>query len=186
LVAVPTHFFKVVVVVEKKLTGKQQFTKDNNTNAQVLESSSETSELILKKFGAFVLPHSDHVGKNDKGIRLVDYLVRLTDLEAVTGLEFFPALFGTYTNIEMNETSHANSIPLGKEIADALTDDIRLSSSSKSLKGGSFLVQLSNNNNEEYSKGRRRKIKEMLHKNTPLPIQHLCKNNEGCFKILRV
>ena len=186
LVAVPTHFFKVVVVVEKKLTGKQQFTKDNNTNAQVLESSSETSELILKKFGAFVLPHSDHVGKNDKGIRLVDYLVRLTDLEAVTGLEFFPALFGTYANIEMNETSHTNSIPLGKEIADALTDDIRLSSSSKSLKGGSFLVQLSNNNNEEYSKGRRRKIREILHKNTPLPIQHLCKNNEGCFKILRV
>ena len=143
--------------------------------------------MILKKFGAFVLPHSDHVGKNDKGIRLVDYLVRLTDLEAVTGLEFFPALFGTYTNIEKNETSHTNNdrIPLGKEIADALTDDIRLGPSSKSLKGGSSLVQLSSNNKEEYSKGRRRKIKEILHKNTPFPMHHLCKNNEGCFKILR-
>jgi len=59
LVSVPTHFFKVVVVV---------------------------GDTKIKKFSCFVVPNSDKDIKQD----LTSYLVRWTDIEAVSGLELFP------------------------------------------------------------------------------------------------
>ena len=61
LVAVPTHLFKVVVVVK--------------------------DEQILK-FACFVMANKEP----EPNRSLQDYLVRWTDLEAVTGLQFFPHL----------------------------------------------------------------------------------------------
>ena len=158
LVAVPTHFFKVILVVDEK-------------------SQS------LKKIGAFVLPSEFNFGSN-KSIRLVDCLVRLTDLEAVSGLEFFPSLLGTY---DMNSN---DSIPLQKEIADALTDDIRLhherrlEQKGESSKKSNSLVPIAKNSNE-LSKGRQKKIKQILRENDVM-FEHLCRNNNACYKILRV
>lgn len=158
LVAVPTHFFKVILVVDEK-------------------SQS------LKKIGAFVLPSEFNFGSN-KSIRLVDYLVRLTDLEAVSGLEFFPSLLGTY------DMYSNDSIPLQKEIVDALTDDIRLhherrlEQKGEPSKKSNSLVPIAKNSNE-LSKGRQKKIKQILRENDVM-FEHLCRNNNACYKILRV
>lgn len=62
LVAVPTHFFKVVAVVSK--------------SASIVE------------FACFVVPNTEP--NKSKGMH--DYVVPWTDLEAVTGLQFFPTL----------------------------------------------------------------------------------------------
>lgn len=61
LVAVPTHFFKVVVVVAK---------------GNIME------------FACFVVPNAEP--NKSKGMQ--DYVVPWTDLESVTGLQFFPTL----------------------------------------------------------------------------------------------
>lgn len=68
LVSVPTHFYKVVVAVDKK-------TKQ------------------LSRFACFVVPNT-YFGKKDGPRRrsLEDFLVPWTALEAVTGLHLFPAL----------------------------------------------------------------------------------------------
>ena len=63
LVAVPTHFFKVIVVVGK-----------NSTK--------------IVEFACFVVPNTEP--NKSKGMH--DYIVPWTDLEAVTGLQFFPTL----------------------------------------------------------------------------------------------
>lgn len=63
LVSVPTHFFKVVAVVCR------------NTKAIV-------------EFACFVVPNMDP--HKSKGMQ--DYVVSWTDLETVTGLQFFPSL----------------------------------------------------------------------------------------------
>lgn len=64
LVQVPTHFFKVI------------FTKS-------------TSNGGVDKFAAFVVPN-DSFEHGDKVNLQRDFLVRLTDLEAVSGILFFP------------------------------------------------------------------------------------------------
>lgn len=69
LVSVPTHFYKVVVCVDK---GTKQ----------------------LSKFACFVIPNEADVDKRHGSKRksLEDFLVPWSSLEAVTGLHFFPAL----------------------------------------------------------------------------------------------
>ena len=68
LVSVPTHFYKIVVAIDKK-------------SSQIM------------RFACFVIPNTEF-SKNEgsqKGC-LQDYLVPWSSLEAVTGLHFFPAL----------------------------------------------------------------------------------------------
>lgn len=65
LVSVPSHFFKVVVVVNENVTGSE-----------------------IAKFACFVVPN--HEPNKDK--KLEDYVVPWSDLETVTGLQFFPHL----------------------------------------------------------------------------------------------
>jgi hypothetical protein len=122
--------------------------------------------------------------------------VRLTDLEAVSGLEFFPALFGTNLNSIDNsiDANNNDAISLQKEIADALTDDVRLRGHTTDKRGNkerrgnespSSLVPLSGRDVEEYSKGRQKKIQQILKENSSIPFQHLCEKNELCYKILK-
>jgi DNA/RNA endonuclease G (NUC1) len=63
LVSVPTHFFKVVAV-----TKGQQITE----------------------FACFCVPNDESSAANNKTLQ--DWVVRWTDLEAVTGLQFFPSI----------------------------------------------------------------------------------------------
>ena len=161
LVSVPSHFFKVIVLVDKS-------------------KIDEVESYQLKKFAAFVLPNNEvTLGEKEQG-SLINYVVRLTDLEAVSGLEFFSNIMGSFTD------NSDDDLPLTKVIADALTDDLRLSAS-KSHKmiqsdgSSSALVPLSNC--DELSKGRQRKIRQILRDNSPIQYQHLCKNNSACSKI---
>jgi DNA/RNA endonuclease G (NUC1) len=197
LIAVPTHFYKVIVVVDVKTSNNEPGNNNNN---------KKTSAYSLLQFAAFVLPNSDMIGEKESGdgggsggngIRLVDYIVNLTDLEAVSGLEFFPLLFGTFTE---NDT---DDVTITKSIADALTDEIRESSEKKKMvdkqvrnssiytnNSTNSLVAWTNdpsvNNEGGLSKGRRKKIKQMLRDNSPIMFQHICRNNDDCYKFLRV
>ncbi|KAL7534210.1 hypothetical protein ACHAXR_005730 [Thalassiosira sp. AJA248-18] len=181
LVSVPTHFYKVVVVLEKNTKSYRQ---SSTAVGDASSSSSNKSEaVVLKKFAAFVLPNSESVEENND-IRLVNYIVRLTDLEAVTGLEFFPALFGVYVN-NSGINNGTSDLPLQKDIADALTDDVRFHSCSVEGRDTSSAV-ISLSSSGEWSKGRKRRVKKILRENTPIPFEHLCRKNDACFKLLRV
>ncbi|KAL3808357.1 hypothetical protein ACHAXA_003845 [Cyclostephanos tholiformis] len=212
LVAVPTHFFKVVVVVHDEVSGNDETSSSGTSSGgrNGVDSNVMTTKTSLRRFAAFVLPNSDLVGddNNDdatqRGIRLADHVVRLTDLEAATGMEFFPTLFGKYVD------DGTDAIPVRKEIADALTDEIiRLRGSKKrvvagrammgGVGGGSrsaidyhqddgALVPLSNidEGSSGGDTGRRRRMRRVLRDNSPIPFRHICWNNDGCFKFLRV
>ncbi|GAX10535.1 endonuclease G, mitochondrial [Fistulifera solaris] len=67
LVSVPTHLFKVVVVVDP---------------------NQPERAYSIREFACFVVPNEKLPEKSD----YQDFLVRWTDLEAVTGLTFFPGL----------------------------------------------------------------------------------------------
>ena len=87
-----------------------------------------------------------------------------TGLQAMNGIKFFPLLFRTYVDDGMDD------VPIRKEIADALTEEIiRLRGGRNRSKGGSrwviedrsnALVQLSKE--EGSSVGRRRKYSMLL------------------------
>jgi hypothetical protein len=118
-------------------------------------------------------------------LRLVDCVVRLTDLEAVVGLEFFPNLLGSYAN------GVDTGISLHKELADALTDDLRIhANKQKLLEDGKShdendtLPLLPGAFSEDacLSKRRQRKVKQVLRDNDPPLFQHLCKQNNACYK----
>lgn len=158
LVSVPSHFFKVIVVVDRP----------------------NTQSTRLKKFAAFVLPNDDLVEKEKDC--LLNYTVRITDLEAVSGLEFFPTLMGAFID------NPDDTLPLDKVIADALTDDLRYNASNartvkSSADNSTALAPLTNT--KELSKGRLRKIKQILRDNQ-FTYEHLCKGNAGCFKMFNV
>ncbi|KAL7430796.1 hypothetical protein ACHAXM_002364 [Skeletonema potamos] len=166
LIHVPTHFFKVIVVVSP--------TADNSG-----------SRFQLKKFAAFVIPHSESDEKSSR-LRLVDCIVRLSDLEAVVGLELFPNLLGSHADGSDDE------IPLYKELADALTDDVRVHAKNNQLllEDGSNTEHVGNGtlgilpqSGVGLGKRRQKKIKQLLRGNSPL-FQHLCKSNNDCFKYL--
>jgi hypothetical protein len=74
LVSVPTHFFKLVVVLG--------YNDDENT-------SDDTNTRILQ-YAAFCGPN--HGDKEMENAPWENYLVRWTDLEAVVGMQFFPRL----------------------------------------------------------------------------------------------
>merc|ERR1712194_62431 len=163
VVAVPTHFYKVVAVV--------------------LPQDARNSDVVLTKFAAFVLPNSNFTSTTS--IRLVDFTVRVTDLEAVTGLEFFPALLGASSDHSDAQSTGDN--PLRKDIADALTDEVRLQTSEngKSKESNANTLILAPNS-KEWSKGRHKRMKRLLKDNAPISFQHLCNKNEACLKLLKV
>lgn len=108
LIQVPTHFFKVIVTVAK-IDGKEQ----------------------IYKFAAFVLPNIQF--ENYHKINLKDYIVRIRDLESVSGISFFPNLWNSTTLAEIIGEYESKGKPdlinvkHSKEFADLLTDDIRSS-----------------------------------------------------------
>lgn len=156
LVHVPTHFFKVVVVVSATTATDSGF------------------PFKLKKFAAFVIPHSVSDEKSSR-LRLVDCVVRLSDLEAVSGVEFFPSLFGFHAG-------GSDDVPLNKELADALTDDVRDSAKSNYLLLESGAKRDGGTLDVELSKRRQKRVKQLL---GSLPLfQHLCNSRDRCLASL--
>ena len=150
VVSVPTHFFKVIIVVDK--SGK------------------------LEKVGSFVFGNSDTL--RNRKFRLIEHIVRLEDLEAVSGLEFFPKILGSYGE---------HGVPPEKELADALTNDLmaRIENSGKGGADGLLPnsgVQFIPNVDSARLKATRRIIRE----NSPLPFHHLCFMNDACFRFHKV
>jgi DNA/RNA endonuclease G (NUC1) len=111
LVSVPTHFFKVILVVDeddpttgKAIKGNTQMDGDKGVHVRV------------NKFAAFVMPNAEPQESTSKkgGQRksLDQYLVKLSDLETVSGLHFFPHLLHRSIDDHM-----------GARWADQLTED---------------------------------------------------------------
>ena len=166
LVSVPTHFFKVIVVI--------------NSNESDESSHSSQSCTQLRKFAAFVLPNNESIlGDEKEQDCLMNYVVRLTDLEAVSGIEFFTGVMGSFVD------NPDDTLPLNKVIADALTDDLRCSvyksrQTKQNDPHSTAVVPLSS---ATVSKGQQRKIRQILRDNSPVKYQHLCKGNAACFKL---
>ena len=66
IIAVPTHFYKVIVVVDVKSSKNDAGNSNTNTN--------NTMAYSLQQFAAFFLPNTDMIGEKDScgGMRLVD------------------------------------------------------------------------------------------------------------------
>ena len=161
LIHVPTHFFKVIAVV--------------SPNADTA-SDNIGSNYQLKKFAAFVIPQSYSEEEKGSRLRLIDCLVRFTDLEAVAGIEFFPNLLGSHRDDD--------NVPIYKELADALTDDVRAANKSKQGNAKVDSALLSQTDSTGPSKRRRKKINQLLQDVSPPTFQHLCEQNNACFKYL--
>lgn len=84
LIHVPTHFFKVIFTISSSgIEIGRRKNEDVRTNTMVKNVVEEVQD-----FAAFVVPNHSFEGVDS--VNLQDFIVRLTDLEAVTGITFFP------------------------------------------------------------------------------------------------
>jgi hypothetical protein len=91
LVSVPTHFFKLVVVVRQRLPPRC-LDSGNDNACECYSSESDASAVSpIVAYACFVVPNRN-VLEEHSDWSFEDGLVRWTDLEAATGLEFFPEL----------------------------------------------------------------------------------------------
>ena len=149
LVQVPTHFFKVVAVMD--------------------ENEKEGSKSIAK-VAAFVLPNDDFTDRLKK-VDLQSYLVRLSDLEAVSGMSFFPNYLGTAgTTKQIDELGEFDL----RSLADALTEDLWDRSSGKNAAIVPTTSGSLANTRPTVASTRRRKRIIKAGKKLGVPMEHLC------------
>jgi len=133
IIYVPTHFFKVIVVTNNKG--------------------------LVTKYAAFVLPNKEM--KKDEYQKLRNFIVRITDIESVSGISFSPLLqlFSKSFNKEY-------SVEEMKDVIDSLTDAILLDNKRRIAMGGNdnALILFSNSGMKKLN---RKKLKE-------LNVYHLC------------
>mmetsp|Transcript_4314 Transcript_4314/g.7543 ORF Transcript_4314/g.7543 Transcript_4314/m.7543 type:complete len:419 (-) Transcript_4314:4-1260(-) len=170
LVSVPTHFFKVVAVVGDD------------------EKSSDSSPPRLVKFAAFVLPNDEE--SYNKPAPLNQYLVRLTDLEAVSGISFFPALFGDETDTIDDDYAGNDANDSLRTTADILTESVwmKAGKTPKKTKNGDSntpcaLVPLGRPMTT-VSKRRRQQVLDALRSKSELPFEHICSDNKKCNEVI--
>ncbi len=90
LVHVPTHFFKLVFTMKKKV-GSNNISSTDHDNGQNVVNSNLSLESV-DQFAAFVIPNYESTDDNaDEEVKLSDFIVRIGDIEAVTGISFFPS-----------------------------------------------------------------------------------------------
>jgi DNA/RNA endonuclease G (NUC1) len=155
VVQVPTHFFKVIMM----------FPKFNNSRRE-----HDVDE--VDSFAAFVIPNDNFSGM--KSLNLQNCLVRITDLEATTGISFFP--FETEEKLQL---------------FDLVTEDIWMRNNIHDATGAglgdSLVVDTSN---PHFSKNRKAKIRKKLQeiekneKGKKLPL-HLCADG-SCSEVIRI
>ena len=147
LVQVPTHFFKVVAVVDEKETERSK---------------------SIAKIAVFVLPNEDLTARGE--IDLQRYLVRLSDLEAVSGMTFFRS----YLGVPGDSTEYVDErgdFDL-RSLADALTEDLFRGSTNDAA-----IVPFSGsstNARPNTANHRRRQRILQTGKKLDIPMQHLC------------
>ena len=158
LVHVPSHFFKVIFSVSESGEG-----------GDVENGGGEVED-----FAAFVVPNHSFDGVDR--VNLQDYLVRLTDLEAVAGITFFP------------EKEQQDSL----EMFDLITEQVwmkdNVAMNDLGDRGGTnTIVAPAPSSSLPLSKKRRAKIRKRLsemEKNGSLPT-HLCLKG-SCDKVVRI
>jgi DNA/RNA endonuclease G (NUC1) len=159
IVQVPTHFFKVVLILSNSSTRAE-------SNVEEVDS-----------FAAFVIPNSNFIGQTS--VNLKDFLVRITDLEAITGISFFPGRYEEQI-----------------EVFDLITEEVWMKEDVKFREkkidsdqdlGGNFVMTLAGNYSSSSSQNRRAKIHKKIQemeKRQKLPL-HLCAD-DSCSKIIRI
>uniref|UniRef100_A0A7S2EJN0 Uncharacterized protein n=1 Tax=Trieres chinensis TaxID=1514140 RepID=A0A7S2EJN0_TRICV len=115
VVMVPTHFFKAVAVVdeEEEVEGRETDTDGEPPHAA-------PSRPRMRKFAAFVLPNGAQ-GARSTHADPRKYLVRLSDLEAVSGMTFFPGLFSPAV---ANDKEGGMGTAPTKDLVDTLTESL--------------------------------------------------------------
>ena len=159
LISVPTHFFKVIFSV----SGSENTCSENNKSDNVVE------------FAAFVVPNNnfDDVDR----VNLQDYLVRLTDLEAVTGITFFPG---------------KNAYNQCSEVFDLITEEFWMQGdcavNSLNEQGHEMITgHRARNSSQSISKKRRAKIRKQIREMTKsgdIP-KHFCARG-SCDQVVRL
>ena len=86
IIQVPTHFYKVIYTITNKNVDDSDGKADHDDNFN-----------HVKSFAAFVIPNESFV--NNRFLNLEDYVVRLSDLEATTGLSVFPNMDEGYLEV---------------------------------------------------------------------------------------
>mmetsp|Transcript_10301 Transcript_10301/g.22332 ORF Transcript_10301/g.22332 Transcript_10301/m.22332 type:complete len:466 (-) Transcript_10301:2661-4058(-) len=141
LVHVPTHFFKMVAVV-------------NDDNERI------------EKIAAFVIPNHDASERG--GVDLQRFLVRISDVEAVTGMTFFPKYLGAKKGDEDESFGGTSSDEVDlRSIADALTDDVRGGGSSST---STDIVPFTHSTSATAVKKKRKLLSQAL----DVSLRHLC------------
>jgi DNA/RNA endonuclease G, NUC1 len=158
VVQVPTHFFKVIWMLPK-----------SNQSSRRQDGLDEE----VDSFAAFVIPNDTF--SNMKSLNLQNCLVRITDLEAITGISFFP--FETEEKLQ---------------VYDLVTEDMwmrnNLNDSAADV-GNGYGALVAETNNAHFSKHRKAKIRKKLqeiesHGKVKLPL-HLCADG-SCNEVIRI
>ena len=160
LVQVPTHFFKVVAVVDENEKGRSK---------------------SIAKVAAFVLPNEDLAARL-KYVDLQTYLVRLSDIEAVSGMSFFQNYLGVADGTT-KQIGDRGEFDL-RSLADALTEDLW----DGSYVSNSAIVTTASgslaNTRPTAANTRRRNRIIQAGKKLDVPMEHLC-NSGRCNVIVK-
>jgi len=164
IIQVPSHFFKVICTISER------------TEDPILNGGR------VIKFAAFVLPNSKFE-KYEK-INLQDFLVRISDLETLSGLQFFPALRES-SDVEQMDEGQSPQNSLAKW--DVLTEEVWMEISNKP-KGRVTIGKDTSILRTGGLTGKSQRIKNqgMFHEEGDvLSLQHFCKNN-SCHEIIKI
>lgn len=161
LQSVPTHFFKVVVVVSNS--------KGNHTNSTTPQTQT------IQAFACFVVPNHESVADETD---LTQFVVPWTALEAVSGLEMFSAWTTTNTmslsKTNTNTNANANAgVADWKASADAVTRAITQHQNQTTLL---LLTDGKQATSSGWSAGGGGKKRNQKLQSTPL--QHLCSKGQ--------
>lgn len=155
LVSVPTHFFKVIAVISRPTTTTTTTTTGSNNN------NNHSTALVVQppkimEFACFVIPNIEP----NKSKTLIDYIVPWSDLEIVTGLQFFSNII----------------TPEWKEMADSIT--IQMIQKRKNSVGDQQQQPLLLLTDGSSSSSRKSKSSLLGKKNSLDSLIHLCKDGE--------
>jgi endonuclease G, mitochondrial len=172
LVSVPTHFFKVILVDEHVNDLENTYLND------VAVGSDEYIPPKSAKVAAFVLPNK----YIDPNTPLSNFAVSLTNLEAVSGLTFFPKAmndFQTRDDIDRSEKKYLQS-RLSEALRRQATSSTTRNTTEEQLK---LLLtdstSTASKERQELSRPEHRERAGPLGKKQPERAKHLCDEGEG-------
>jgi len=196
IVQVPTHFFKIICTISTPSSSSIQTQEEHRSPLP------HNRAVTVRQFAAFVIPNSNFEKHPTDTVSLRDYLVRPSDLEAASGLQFFPTLRAPQSNTTRDDAG-SNAMPQPHaplELWDRLTeevwaeDDTGSSTSSiginrstrppSSLDLPSSLPAFRTASGARTDRSRKLRVRGGASAR-PLGVRHLCKDG-GCDELVRV